>query len=140
MAQQPEEARRNQDLWEPFIALVASVVTSTSVGEGHSGDRMNDLVDRLAVEAATTQRVGRRASPASSARPRRVLVGYDGVPPLLRRSRVRAGRAGASADRARGYDDNPLAGAVRGPGRGRGGEGADVRDLVVVGGHGSAPR
>ena len=74
----------NRDLWEPFIALVRERgdVTFQWV-KGHSGDPMNDLVDRLAVEAATTQKgragddppedlgpadaPGRRASPASKA-------------------------------------------------------------------------
>ena len=46
----------NRDLWEPFIALVLSRgdVTFRWV-KGHSGDPMNDVVDRLAVEAAATQ-------------------------------------------------------------------------------------
>ena len=46
----------NRDLWEPFIELVLSRgdVTFRWV-KGHSGDVMNDVVDRLAVEAATTQ-------------------------------------------------------------------------------------
>ncbi|WP_299055579.1 ribonuclease H [uncultured Nocardioides sp.] len=47
----------NRDLWEPFVDLVAERLDG---GEpiafrwvkGHSGDRMNDLVDRLAVEAS----------------------------------------------------------------------------------------
>ena len=40
----------NRDLWEPFVGLVAErgdVVFSWV--KGHSGDPMNDLVDRLAV-------------------------------------------------------------------------------------------
>jgi ribonuclease HI len=43
----------NRDLWEPLIALVRERggVTFRWV-KGHSGDPMNDLVDRLAVEAA----------------------------------------------------------------------------------------
>jgi ribonuclease HI len=44
----------NQDLWEPLLALALD--PSRHVGfqkvQGHSGDPMNDLVDRLAVEAA----------------------------------------------------------------------------------------
>jgi ribonuclease HI len=46
----------NRDLWEPFVELVRSRgdVTFRWV-KGHSGDRMNDLVDLLAVEAARTQ-------------------------------------------------------------------------------------
>jgi ribonuclease HI len=43
----------NRDLWEPLITLVRARddVTFRWV-KGHSGDPMNDLVDRLAVEAA----------------------------------------------------------------------------------------
>ena len=46
----------NRDLWEPLIELVneRGDVTFQWV-KGHSGDRMNDLVDRLAVEAALLQ-------------------------------------------------------------------------------------
>ena len=46
----------NQDLWKPLVALVngRGDVTFRWV-KGHSGDVMNDLVDRLAVEAAATQ-------------------------------------------------------------------------------------
>ena len=47
----------NQDLWKPLIELYLS--RSGEVGfrwvKGHGGDPMNDLVDRLAVEAAATQ-------------------------------------------------------------------------------------
>ncbi|HEX6238820.1 MAG TPA: ribonuclease H [Acidimicrobiales bacterium] len=47
----------NRDLWEPLIELVRTRgdVTFRWV-KGHSDDPMNDLVDRLAVEAAETQR------------------------------------------------------------------------------------
>jgi ribonuclease HI len=43
----------NRDLWEPLIGAVRDRgdVTFRWV-KGHSGDRMNDLVDQLAVEAA----------------------------------------------------------------------------------------
>jgi ribonuclease HI len=46
----------NRDLWEPFVELVRARgdVTFRWV-KGHSGDPMNDLVDRLAVEAALEQ-------------------------------------------------------------------------------------
>jgi ribonuclease HI len=59
----------NRDRWEPLIALYRArpgEITFRWV-KGHSGDRMNDIVDRLAVEAATTQR-GRSgpARPATS--------------------------------------------------------------------------
>lgn len=43
----------NRDLWEPFVELVAGRddVAFRWV-KGHSGNRMNDLVDRLAVAAS----------------------------------------------------------------------------------------
>src|SRR6478609_11977112 len=46
----------NRDLWEPFVELVLARgdVTFRWV-KGHSGDAMNDVVDRLAVEAAKSQ-------------------------------------------------------------------------------------
>jgi uncharacterized phage-like protein YoqJ len=53
----------NRDLWEPLIDAVRSQpgrVTFRWV-KGHSTDRTNDIVDRLAVEAARTQR-GRAGS------------------------------------------------------------------------------
>jgi ribonuclease HI len=48
----------NRDLWEPLIELVLARKTVTFQWvKGHSGDPMNDLVDRLAVQA-TQNRVG----------------------------------------------------------------------------------
>ena len=47
----------NRDLWEPLIEEYRRRGNvSFSWVKGHSGDRMNDLVDMLAVEAAQTQR------------------------------------------------------------------------------------
>ncbi len=48
----------NQDLWEPLLALALDPSRSVKFRkiQGHSGDPMNDLVDRLAVEAATQRR------------------------------------------------------------------------------------
>jgi ribonuclease HI len=45
----------NRDLWEPLVAAVREreEITFRWI-KGHSGDRMNDLVDRLAVEAAAS--------------------------------------------------------------------------------------
>jgi ribonuclease HI len=45
----------NQDLWEPLLALALDPDRKVRFKkvQGHSGDPMNDLVDRLAVEAAT---------------------------------------------------------------------------------------
>lgn len=47
----------NQDLWKPLIDLVLDRgnVTFKWV-KGHSGDPMNDLVDKMATEAAALQR------------------------------------------------------------------------------------
>ncbi|MFM7044649.1 MAG: ribonuclease H [Ilumatobacteraceae bacterium] len=42
----------NTDLWMPLVELVAQRQPEFRWVKGHSGDRMNDLVDRLAVAAA----------------------------------------------------------------------------------------
>ncbi len=46
----------NRDLWEPLIALVRGAPRPVRFRwvKGHSGDRWNDLVDELAVAAATS--------------------------------------------------------------------------------------
>jgi ribonuclease HI len=41
----------NADLWQPLVELVNRADVSFRWVKGHSGDAMNDLVDRLAVEA-----------------------------------------------------------------------------------------
>jgi ribonuclease HI len=48
----------NQDLWKPLIDAYQADPGRLRFRwvKGHSADPMNDLVDRLAVEAATTQR------------------------------------------------------------------------------------
>jgi ribonuclease HI len=48
----------NRDLWEPLLVAALDGDRSVSFAwvKGHSGDLMNDRVDMLAVEAATTQR------------------------------------------------------------------------------------
>jgi ribonuclease HI len=48
----------NRDLWEPLVAAYLADPNRVIFRwvKGHSGDRMNDLVDRLAVAAASTQR------------------------------------------------------------------------------------
>ncbi len=47
----------NRDLWEPFVELVRTRGdVSFRWVKGHGGDPFNDLVDQLAVEAASTQR------------------------------------------------------------------------------------
>src|SRR3954471_14622980 len=67
----------NRDLWEPLIELYQrrggkAAITFRWV-KGHSGDPMNDLVDRLAVEAANTQ------APRSGDRPPTTLGPADTV-------------------------------------------------------------
>jgi ribonuclease HI len=51
----------NRDLWEPLIVAYRAQPGRLRFRwvKGHAGNAMNDLVDRLAVEAASTQR-GRR--------------------------------------------------------------------------------
>lgn len=52
----------NRDLWEPLIDLVlARKNVRFEWVKGHSGDPMNDLVDRLAVEA-TQKRAGQEGT------------------------------------------------------------------------------
>jgi ribonuclease HI len=41
----------NADLWQPLIALVKANAVTFRWVKGHSGDRLNDLVDQLAVAA-----------------------------------------------------------------------------------------
>lgn len=48
----------NRDLWEPLIELALDSGSTFRWVKGHGGDPFNDLVDRLAVEAARTQRGG----------------------------------------------------------------------------------
>lgn len=103
----------NRDLWEPLLELVLTRADiSFSWVKGHSGDVMNDLVDRLAVEAALAQ-VGRSGvgspeeseapAPASSTRSR------DGRLPAGRLVLV----TGHLPEDLGGYDDNPVAADVR---------------------------
>lgn len=47
-----KEPVANRDLWEPFIELVLERDVTWDWVKGHSGDPMNDLVDRLAVAAS----------------------------------------------------------------------------------------
>ncbi len=47
-----KEPVANADLWKPLIELVEQRRPEFRWVKGHSGDRMNDLVDRLAVAAA----------------------------------------------------------------------------------------
>jgi len=101
----------NQDLWKPFIELYRADPTRVRFRwvKGHSGDPMNDLVDRLAVEAATTQRDREGNEPPDTLgpadRPR-----DSGLPAV-------AGHVvavtGLRPPDLGGYSDNPVADKVR---------------------------
>jgi uncharacterized phage-like protein YoqJ len=105
----------NRDLWEPFIALVLERkdVTFTWV-KGHSGDAMNDVVDRLAVEAALTQQP-RSGTTASLAEPG--ALGPADLPSAGRDARLPRGRhllvTGHRPPELGGYGPNPVADGVR---------------------------
>jgi uncharacterized phage-like protein YoqJ len=111
----------NRDLWEPFIELVrARGDVDFQWIKGHSGDPMNDLVDALAVEAATTQqgRSGDRppteVGPADTAgRAAPGTAASSGLAP----DRGYEGHGivvfGHRPTELGGYDDNPIADAVR---------------------------
>jgi len=104
----------NRDLWEPFIELVLDRrdVTFRWV-KGHAGDPGNDLVDRLAVEAALTQagRVG-EGEPEALGSPDDVSARAG-----RRDRRLPAGRlvlvGGHRPAELGGYDANPIADGVR---------------------------
>jgi hypothetical protein len=110
----------NRDLWEPLINAYRADPTRVRLEwvKGHGGDEFNDLVDRLAVQAASTQqsrrgtgrpdvpgRPDRRGrggrSRASPAGPREGPAGH-----LLAVSGLRPPDLG-------GYGDNPVAASVQ---------------------------
>jgi len=105
----------NRDLWEPLIEAVRAQPERVRFEwvKGHSGDAMNDLVDRLAVEAATTQsgRAGdappETLGPPDAPRAARGPAGGD--VPAGRRLAV----AGHRPPELGGYDPNPTADRVR---------------------------
>ncbi len=112
----------NRDLWEPLIAAVRADPTRVTFRwvKGHSDDPMNDLVDRLAVEAARTQ-VGRTGDgPPGSLGPADV-VGTGGSPGLSTDAmvdpRLPAGRLvtviGHKPPELGGYGANSVAETVR---------------------------
>jgi uncharacterized phage-like protein YoqJ len=105
----------NRDLWEPLIELVRARgdVTFRWV-KGHAGDPMNDLVDRLAVEA-TARQAGR--SGVGDPWEGGVAPPPDEVRPPSRDRRLPPGRlvlvGGHRPDRLGGYEPNPRSAAVR---------------------------
>jgi ribonuclease HI/uncharacterized phage-like protein YoqJ len=102
----------NRDLWQPLVELVQERGdVSFRWVKGHSGDVMNDLVDRLAVEAASTQQgrsgEGRPAGLGPADAPGRATPAGD----------VPAGHlvaiTGHRPPELGGYDANPVADRVR---------------------------
>jgi uncharacterized phage-like protein YoqJ len=103
----------NRDLWEPLVQIWRDEPERMHLEwvKGHSGDRMNDLVDALAVEAARTQQprtgdhppeaVGAPDSPTAAATDPDVPKGH-----LLAVVGHRPPDLG-------GYDANPIADGVR---------------------------
>ena len=111
----------NRDLWEPFITLVRDRgdVDFRWV-KGHSGDRMNDLVDRLAVEAATSQRSRTGEGEPSDLGPADDVSwsARAATPEPVVTAPATEGHAlvvlGHRPTELGGYDDNPVTDAVRG--------------------------
>lgn len=107
----------NRDLWEPLIDAYRADPKRLSFRwvKGHSGDAMNDLVDRLAVEAALKQE-GRRGDqpPAESTLgPADVaVVGANTADPRLPDGR-RLVVIGHKPPALGGYDDNLLTAELR---------------------------
>ena len=103
----------NRDLWEPLVDAVRSDpgrVSFTWV-KGHSTDPINDLVDRLAADAARTQQ-GRTGEGVPEG-----LGGPDVVTSPDTDPRVPEGHrlvvAGHRPPALGGYEDNPVADGVR---------------------------
>jgi len=114
----------NRDLWEPFIDLVrARGDVDFQWIKGHSGDPMNDLVDRLAVEAATTRQGRSGDDPPTDLGPADTIGARAASDPGGVSSAAAAtGPAyeghgivvfGHRPPELGGYADNPLADAVR---------------------------
>lgn len=107
------KAVANRDLWEPLIDLYRSrrgEITFEWV-KGHADDAFNDMVDRLAVEAAQTQ-TGRSGTGMPTD------LGAADVPGVRDRDRrLPSGHlilvTGHRPTELGGYDDNPVAESVR---------------------------
>jgi ribonuclease HI/uncharacterized phage-like protein YoqJ len=85
----------NRDLWEPLIEAYRADPTRVRFRwvKGHSADRYNDLVDRLAVEAARTQAASSGVGiPAAVGAPDRPARAGTAEPPAGRRLVVAGGR------------------------------------------------
>src|SRR3546814_10088252 len=108
----------NRDLWEPFIELVLDRGDVTfSWVKGHSGDPMNDLVDRLDVEATMTQEGRTGEGEPESLGPADVAPRGAAAAAPGRDKRLPAGRlvlvGGQRPCELGGYGDHPVAAGVR---------------------------
>jgi hypothetical protein len=100
----------NRELWEPLVDLVlARGDVEFRWVKGHAGDPMNDLVDRLAVEAARTQEGRSGDEPPTEVGEADVPDGADPRVPEGHRLVV----AGHRPPELGGYDDNEIARDVR---------------------------
>ncbi len=103
----------NRDLWEPLIEAVRAEPNRIAFRwvKGHGGDPFNDLVDRLAVEAARTQTARSGEGPPDSLGPADAPGGGE-VDPRLPAGRLVA-VMGHKPPELGGYDANPTSDAVR---------------------------
>jgi len=103
----------NRDLWEPLINLYRQRADEVSFVwvKGHSDDKMNDVVDRLAVEASLTQQ-----SRSGDTLPAEEDLGPADLP-AGRDARLPGGRLvavfGHRPPELGGYGENPVAAGVR---------------------------
>ena len=109
----------NRDLWEPLIDAYRADPSRIRFSwvKGHSGDVMNDLVDRLAVEAASTQRGREGEGTPADLGPADLPVGARAGAGAADDPRVPPGRrivvVGHRPPGLGGYDDNLMADGVR---------------------------
>ena len=104
----------NRDLWEPLIEAVRADPTRVTFRwvKGHSDQPTNDLVDRLAVEAARTQTGRTGEDPPEDLGPPDAPGPGAEVDPRLPSGRLVA-VTGHRPPELGGYDPNPSADAVR---------------------------
>lgn len=113
---------KNQEIWKPLIAARDARVDELRFEwvKGHSGDPMNDLVDRLAVEERDRQRgaAGRGATAtAGAARLADLPADEQRAERRRRDGRIPDGHllliAGHAPPELGGWDPNPIADSVR---------------------------
>ncbi len=106
----------NRDLWEPLIDLYRADPARLDFVwvKGHGEDPMNDVVDRLAVQAAMTQqgRAGERLPDVAELGPPDAVASDAGRDRRLPPGRLLA-VFGHRPPELGGYDDNPTAQAVQ---------------------------